>query len=356
MDSFALAGWAPLAALLVSLALTRTVIGVARRYRLVARPKADRWHQTPTALFGGVAIFATVAAGCLLLLSSPVYAQRYDLFGLLAGGLIVFLVGLSDDIRPLRPKVKLMGQILAALPFLWGIGRLYTYGWGAFAMSAPVLLLWMVGLTNAFNLLDNMDGLCGGAAVIVGVILTAFCLLHKLPETGLLAALVAAACLGFLAFNFRAWEKEPVARIFMGDCGSLFLGYMLAGLTIIAVSNSQTDKTGAVALPLLIMALPIFDTTLVSIIRRLEGRAISQGGKDHSSHRLVYTGLTSKQAVLVLHAISLVGGIAAICVAKLHDPPITVVTAALYAIGLFGFGIFLSRFSDAPIAVTPALE
>lgn len=356
MDSFALAGWAPLAAVLLSVALTRTVIGLAHRYGLVARPKADRWHQTPTALFGGVAIVATIAAGWLLMLSNPVYAGRYDLFGLLAGGLIVFLVGLRDDARPLPPKVKLMGQIIAAIPFLWGIGRLYTYGWAAFAMSVPVLLLWMVGLTNAFNLLDNMDGLCGGTAAIVGIVLTLFCLLHRLPETGLLAALIVAGCLGFLIFNFRIWQKEPAARIFMGDCGSLFLGYMLAGLTIIAVSNSQTDKTGAVALPLLIMALPIFDTTLVSIIRRLEGRAISQGGKDHSSHRLVYTGLTPKQAVLVLHAISLVGGVAAICVAKLHDPPVTVVTAALYAIGLFGFGVFLSRFSDAPIAVTPALE
>src|SRR5579871_2235550 len=312
MDVLALAGWAPPAAVLLSLALTRAVIAVARRRGLVAQPKADRWHRAPTALFGGVAIFLAAAGGGLLLLTSPVYAQRYDLFGLLAGGLIVFLVGLRDDIRPLPPKIKLIGQTIAALPFLWGIGRLYTYGWGAFAMSAPVLLLWMVGLTNAFNLLDNMDGLCGGAAAIVASILAVFCLLHWLPETGLIAALLAAACLGFLAFNFRPWEKEPVARIFMGDCGSLFLGYMLAGLTIIAVSNSQTDKAGAVALPLLIMALPIFDTTLVSIIRRREGRAISQGGKDHSSHRLVYTGLTPKQAVLVLHAISLGGGIAAI--------------------------------------------
>ena len=351
-------------ALLVSLALTRLVIGLAHRYHWVAAPKADRWHQQPTALYGGVAIFLTFAAGCLLLLADPAHARRLDLFGLLLGGLIIFAVGLWDDVHSLSPRIKLMGQIAAAVPFLIGVGFLYTAytgtytgSWLAFACCVPILLFWMVALTNAFNLLDNMDGLSAGTATIVGVVLAAFCYLHPSQDNGivsLLCALIAASCLGFLCFNFRLGERK--ARIFMGDCGSMFLGYMLAGLTIIGVSNSGPDKPGALALPLLFMALPIFDTTLVTIIRRREGRAISQGGKDHSSHRLVYAGLTEKQAVLLLYVISLIDGAAALCVATLRNPPVTVITVLLCALGLSGLGIFLSRFAAEPKPIVSGLD
>src|SRR5262249_6971892 len=158
------------------------------------------------------------------------------------------------------------------------------------------LLFWMLTLTNSFNLLDNMDGHSAGVATVIASLLTAYGLTHGAPLVAGLSALIAASCLGFLWFNFRI--AEP-ARIFMGDCSSMFLGYMLAGLGVLSLYRETSAMLPACALSLLLMALPLFDTTLVIVRRKREGRAISQGGRDHSSHRLVYAGLSEKQSVLL---------------------------------------------------------
>jgi UDP-GlcNAc:undecaprenyl-phosphate GlcNAc-1-phosphate transferase len=346
-----------LATLVISLLFTQLMIHLARRYEWIEKPKADRWHQKPTALYGGVGIFATFATGCAMLQYRIDYLQRYDLLGLLAGGIFLFFVGLRDDARALNPVVKLMGQIMAVMPFLVGAGLAFTSK--TFVIGIPLVLFWMVALTNAFNLLDNMDGLTAGTAAIVGSFLALYCYLHDQTNVGLLSALVSTSCLGFLWFNFR---RKGSARIFMGDCGSMLLGYMLAGLAVIAFcptsDEAPSNKVAQCILPLMIMAAPIFDTMLVIVRRKREGRAISQGGKDHSSHRLVYAGCSEKQAVFALYSVSLLGGASALFLDYLHNTFLTIFVVLACAVALLLFGVYLSRFTEpryAP-APTPVLD
>ncbi len=334
-------------ALLLSLVLTRGMINLANRKKWLVPPKADRWHQKPTALYGGIAIVATYTIGCLALLVRPEFRNRYDLIGLFSGGMVLFIVGLCDDAYALNPLVKLLGQVMSVTPFLVGAGLAFTSA--IFVVSIPLVLFWMVALSNAFNLLDNMDGLSAGTAVVVGLVLSAYCFLRPtvgFHATGALCALTAASSLGFLYFNFR---RKGSARIFMGDCGSMFLGYMLSGLAVIAfcptAPSSIVNGASQCALALLVMALPILDTTLVIIIRKREGRAISQGGKDHTSHRLVYSGFSEKQAVLILFGVSLLGGLAALVVARQHQPARIFLVLAGCTVLLVRFGAYLSRFS-----------
>lgn len=323
----------------LSLILTYLVIVLAQRNEWVVRPKADRWHQKPTALYGGVAIFSTFTLASLLFFASNQARENAQVTGLLLGGAILFAVGLRDDIRPLNPLVKLVGQVMAITPFL--VGMLLAYPTPATAVFMPFLLFWMLTLTNSFNLLDNMDGLSAGTAVVVGISLSVYFRLHELFHYAVLCGLLIAACLGFLWFNFRV---KGNAKIFMGDCASMFLGYTLAGLMALGVVPSASTPTTALMLPLLLMAIPIFDTAFVIVRRKREHRPISQGGRDHSSHRLVYAGLTEKQAVLALHLLSLIFGLMGILLEEFYRP----VFAALILLGgvggLFALGNYLSLF------------
>jgi UDP-GlcNAc:undecaprenyl-phosphate GlcNAc-1-phosphate transferase len=338
----------------LSIVLTRSMITLAQRREWVNKPKADRWSQTPTALYGGVAIVAAFAVGAVIALFLLATPQHYDLFGLFAGGILLFAIGLRDDVHPLNPLVKLVGQVVAIMPFLVGAGLAFTSK--TFVLSIPLVLFWMLALTNAFNLLDNMDGLSAGTAAIVGTAIGAYSILHHMLLPGVLALLVTASCLGFLVYNFRL--REP-AKIFMGDCGSMFLGYMLSGLAVIAfcpVAPMSLDLQAAqCALPLLIMAMPIFDTTLVVIIRKREGRAISQGGRDHSSHRLVYMGRNDKQAVGLLYGVSAVAGGAAILLGQVHNSAMVFGAIVAEVLVLVYLGIYLNRFSEPIHAVVRPL-
>ena len=335
-------------ALLCSTALTQAVILLARKFNLVAIPKADRWHETPTALYGGIAIVLTFVIVSAVVIARFAPPHSYEILGLFVGGIFLFALGVRDDAVPLNPLVKLLGQVMAVTPFLIGIGLAHTSPLYVFAL--PVVLLWMVALTNAFNLLDNMNGLSAGTAAAVSGVLALYAFQHGDPLIGLFSALLAASCLGFLYFNCRF---ATPAHIFMGDCGSMFLGYMLAGLTVLGVVRPQSAPLTSLTLPFLFMTLPIFDTLLVIVRRKREGRAISQGGKDHSSHRLVYSGLSPKQAVFALYSISLVcGGIGILC-ELLHRPILLPFLVVGVAAGLWYFGSYLSRFTS-PMQVTTA--
>ncbi|MCS6777272.1 MAG: MraY family glycosyltransferase [Chloroherpetonaceae bacterium] len=333
----------------LSLAITRLIILLAHRYGWVARPKQDRWHQKPTALYGGVAIVVAYIAGSSMMVPQIQGVAGPALAGLLIGGVTLFGVGLRDDVRALNPLVKLLGQVMAVMPFL--VGVMITDSSPRVALSTPLLMLWMVGLTNAFNLLDNMDGLSAGTAVVVGGVLTFYCILAHLPGYALLSAVLIASCLGFLWFNFRPYGN---AQIFMGDCGSMFLGYMLAGLTVLSVCPSASTPLAGALVPLFLMAVPLFDTCLVIMCRRREGRAISQGGKDHSSHRLVYAGFSEKQAVLLLHGLSLLFGATGLFISFFHNPVIAISLLVLGISGLIVLGNFLSGFTGAMPTVLPA--
>jgi UDP-GlcNAc:undecaprenyl-phosphate GlcNAc-1-phosphate transferase len=293
-------------AFVASFIATFLVRAAARRLGLVARPRADRWHRKPTALFGGVGIFAAFLL--IFVLERPTDVGGDVLLVACSTGM--FLLGLVDDFVQLKPYAKLVGQIIIATAFtMFGI-RLHWLP--SAVLDQAVTIFWLVGITNALNLLDNLDGLAGGVAAIAALYLVYLCHLAGEIEIAKVAAGFAGAIGGFLVFNFNP------ASIFMGDCGSLFLGFFLGGLVLV---NSRKAVGGNIisvlAVPVLLLLIPIIDTTLVTLSRRLHGRRISQGGRDHTSHRLVALGLSERAAALTLWVFATASGAVALLVRQL---------------------------------------
>jgi UDP-GlcNAc:undecaprenyl-phosphate GlcNAc-1-phosphate transferase len=315
-------------ALLLSLTLTPLIRMGARRYGFVVQPRVDRWHQKPTALFGGVGIFLAFAIPFAVL-----NEHERSLLFLMAGATIVFGLGIADDLHPVQPYIKLVVQIMAA--------GLATYG--AFAPShgmglllIPLAIFGLVALTNAFNLLDNMDGLSAGTACITSFFLFLISYTTQNWMIALCAAILFGATLGFLFYNFHP------ATIFMGDSGSMFLGFTLAALTMKGNWGEATNLLLMVVTPLMVLAVPIFDTTFVALVRWINGRAISQGGRDHTSHRLVAFGLPEKRAVLLFYLISGICGSLAF-LGVWYNAILPSILGTLVVIGISCLGIFLSR-------------
>lgn len=295
------AGSAFLLALAASLAATPLVRLVALRRGFVARPTSDRWHRRPTALLGGIAVFAATVSAAARDGWPP---APFPAIG--AGAVLVFLVGLAGDLLKLRPTTKLAWQIAAASLAVWGGASL---GWtSSLTLDTLLTIFWFIGVTNAFNLVDNMDGACAGVGTIAAAAVAAIGLLAPGGSaTGAIwAAALAGALAGFLVFNFHP------ARIFLGDSGSLFIGFLLAGLTSAVATGATSSRLSLVAAPVLVLAVPIFDTTLVTLARRLSGRRASVGGTDHTAHRLVRLGLSEVRAVMVLYLLTSLAGAAAV--------------------------------------------
>lgn len=316
-------------AIVGSLVFTPLVMHLGRRLDWVAYPRADRWHGQPTALMGGIAIYLAATLGVLVVL------PLQDIWALWTGATLMFVVGTIDDLSQIQPAAKLAAQVVATGLLLYGG---YTFGvhWPLW-VSLPFTLLWVIGITNAVNLLDNMDGLSAGVAAIAAFIMVVFAGLTGSAQTVALGGAVGGAAFGFLVFNFKP------ARIFMGDCGSLFLGFSIAALALIVQQQADVAGQFAVALvPLAVLSVPILDTTLVTFMRKLAGRPVSQGGRDHTSHRLVFLGLSEKQAVLMLYALSLGSGALALVV-------LFVDVKLFYALSVFVgavlgvFGVHLAR-------------
>ncbi|MCG6981588.1 MAG: glycosyl transferase [Deltaproteobacteria bacterium] len=298
-----------LLAFALSAGLTPLVRKVAIRFGQVAEPREDRWHSRPTAVMGGVAIaisFYLALLGLLIFLPTAGPLAKY--LPLLVCAFLVFVLGLVDDMYSLAPQTKLVGQIIAA-SFLVFFG--FKINWfESYTFNTFFSIFWIVGITNAFNLLDNMDGLSAGIAVISLLFLAAITIINLGGGIGnghlLLIALFMGALLGFLLYNFHP------ASIFMGDGGSLFIGFLLAGLSTHARVFHSTHLLPIIMVPVLILFIPILDTGFVSVMRTLFGRSIARGGRDHSSHRLVAIGLPERQAVLTLYGFSLFGGTVAL--------------------------------------------
>ena len=300
-------------ALVLTAVLTPLVHGAALGAGLVRQASTDRWHRRPTPAIGGVAIYAGfgIALGVGFLLApdvaAPLGARAARALlpwsprdGLLAAGTLIFLVGLVDDLVALKPLQKLAGQVsAAAVLVLSGIG---VWATGSYVMDVALSVIWFVAISNAMNLLDNMDGLAAGIAAIAASYLGLLFFLEGQTGLLLLSLALAGSLLGFLAHNY------PPARIFMGDSGSLFLGLFLAGLSLSPTPGLSRSLFAVVAVPALILAIPILDTTLVTVGRVLEGRPVSQGGKDHTSHRLVALGVQEDRALWVLWSLALGGG------------------------------------------------
>ncbi len=308
-----------LLAFAVSLALTPGVRAVALWRGWVSTPRPDRWHQRETALFGGVAIYAATLVAFLQFV--PIQNDQ-TFIGILIGGSFMFLVGLIDDIKKTPPYAKLLGQIVAACTAVYsGI----TFEMLPTVLAIPVTILWIVGVTNAFNLIDNMDGLAAGIAVIAGGILFVYSFLNGVLFVALVSLALAGASLGFLIFNFHP------ARIFMGDSGSMFIGYLVSVVAIMGTANHVSNLLATLIVPIAVLGVPIFDTAFVTLLRRIRGSAITQGGRDHASHRLVTLGLSERKAVLLIYAISVFFGAVAFFYARV-DISLVVIMTVLTAI------------------------
>ena len=298
----------PIASLTVSallvVLLTPWAAKLGTRIGAVAQPGERTVHEGIIPRFGGLAIIvAALVVDLALLLSHG--ALDKQTWGWILGALLVFALGAVDDCRSLPARLKLLGQILAALiPVLLGVRILFLrnpFG-GTIALNTwgiPFTVIWIVVLTNAINLIDGLDGLAAGVCAIAGVTMTAMALVSTPPMSAvaLLSATLAGASLGFLYHNFNP------ARVFMGDSGAYFLGYSLACLSVMGALKTPVGIT--VVIPLLLFGLPIFDT-LFAVARRIVRLkpVLSHPDKGHIHHRLLRLGMTQRQAVLAIYSVT----------------------------------------------------
>ena len=322
----------------LSLIFTPLVRLVAIKGGLISFPRADRWHKKPTALLGGVSIYAATVIPVILL-----NIRDKNALGLFLGATILFAVGLADDKFHFTPYAKLFAQIIAGcIPIVFGI----TIGLplSISFLSVPLTLLWVVGVTNSFNLLDNIDGLAAGIAAIASLMLFFSSLVFSNNPLGICGLILSGAALGFLPFNFAP------AKIFMGDSGSMFLGYSLAVISITGTTRHLSNLFITMFIPVLILCVPIFDTLFVMLVRKFRGVKIFEGGKDHTSHHLVTLGISQKKTVVLLYLLSIGFGSIGILYARLNAFVISVISVLAIIILLF-FGFFLteetSRNSDS---------
>jgi UDP-GlcNAc:undecaprenyl-phosphate/decaprenyl-phosphate GlcNAc-1-phosphate transferase len=329
---------------------------------VVDNPRSDRFHGEPVPLLGGNAIYMAFLLGLMIrglvdvweatLMFSGLFFQLYGMvkfprknhifftlaalwcslggifaadgedqvLGLLIGGTILLLVGNVDDARGgVHPRIKLAGQMIAAfflfyygisVAFFTDVATMWGMPWLNW-LAYPFTLLWIIGLTNAFNLIDNMNGLSCGVAVTSSFFFGLISFANGQIDLGFIFFILVGAGVGYLPHNF------PQARIFMGDSGALFTGFVIAGLSIVGSWGTAAGVPGgglklSLAIPMLVLIYPIFDVTLVTVTRIFRGKPISLGGKDHSSHRLVRMGLKPADAVLLIYAFNSFAGFCAL--------------------------------------------
>lgn len=322
------------------LVFTPIIRSIAIKKGCLAYPSKERWHRKPTALLGGIAIYLATACALFVIdgftklipyVVVPASATQPPPIAsaLWIGMTLVFLLGLLDDFIHIKPHTKLIGQFLVASMTTF-LG--FRLNWvSSMTLDTTLTIIWIVGITNAFNLIDNMDGLCAGIGLIAALYLSS--LFHATSPEAYIASLILAGTLaGFLFYNFSP------ATIFMGDSGSLMIGYTMALLSL----HAGTEASSTVAtytVPIMILMVPILDTTMVTLIRLLSGRKASVGGKDHTSHRLVLMGLSERGAVLFLYLIGTVSGFAGIFVSRsdgLTSPAVIIpVSLSILLMGIY---------------------
>ena len=305
------------------------VIKLADRIGAMDKPDQRKVHSGAMPRLGGLAIFVAfiIAAIVALDISGPY-------MGLIAGACIIFIVGMLDDVYQLSPWIKLAGQIIAAAVAIY-FGIIVHFVTNPFdgilslgLLSIPVTFLWMVGVTNAINLIDGLDGLAGGVSAIAGITMGIVALLQGQSEVALLAFLLVAAIAGFLPHNFYP------AKTFMGDGGSNLLGFILACLAIMGTAKSAALIS--LFIPIVILGIPIFDT-FFAIIRRINNKApIFKPDKDHLHHRLLALGMSQRHSVLIIYLLSSFFGIVAITLSFTTSPKAMLILAFLLLLMVMG--------------------
>lgn len=313
----------------ISYIITPVIRSIAIKLDYMDHPKTNKVHAHPTALLGGLAIYISFIVGIIAIIG---FTQDPKLISILVGCTFLLVVGLVDDKMGMMPQVKLLGQFLAAMMVIKSGVRvefLHNY-----YLNTIFTYIWIIGITNSFNLLDNMNGLSAGIAVIASIFFGIVMCCGNQMAIAIVAFALAGAGLGFLRHNF------PKANIFMGDTGSLVLGFVLASLAVMG-SWSTKFLTTSLVMPLLILAYPIFDTMLVTIMRLIEGRSIFQGGRDHSSHRMALLGFKKRRAVLAIYGICISLGVSALLMQTLALKPAMVLFGAV-AMLMISLGIRLA--------------
>src|ERR1700730_13716265 len=331
------------ASFVLALVLTPLVRAFARRFGVVAKPKTDRWHKKPTAMLGGVAIWLSVVTTYLIFVPHTPYG-----WVIVKASSFLFLVGLVDDLIHIKPYQKLIGQVLgSSFVVYYGLSLPWTQ---SVPVNMALTIFWLIGITNALNLLDNMDGLAAGIAIIAaGFLALSFINTGQMTDAVMLAAF-AGSLLGFLAYN-----SNP-ASIFMGDCGSMFVGFFLASAALVNVSGGRSRSfLPVLAVPILVLFIPIFDTTFVTILRKFSGRAASQGGRDHTSHRLVALGMSERRAVWMLYGFAVFSGLLAMLVRQMKlDVSLAAIagfTVLLTLLGVYLAGVKVYDENEASLAM-----
>ncbi len=317
-------------ALVIAIALTPVSKWLAPHMGLVAHPRARDIHTKPVPKLGGLAILVGVLAMAVLLGQQPAFQQ---LAAIVIGATLMSFMGLVDDRFQLNAYVKLGFQVGVAI-------MAYLFDVRVMIFSSPLLdglltVLWIVGITNAMNMLDNMDGLLAGVSAVIAAFFTVLAAINGQYLVSLLSAAVLGACLGFLF-----WNLNP-ASVFMGDSGSMFLGFLLA---CIAIKLRFIGQTPAVSwmVPVIVMGLPIFDTTLVTLSRLRRGKnPLTSPGKDHSSHRIANHGFSKREAVMILYLACGALGVIAIIASVAN-----IVASFMIAISLLAVGAYMLWFME----------
>ncbi len=354
--------------LLLALAVTPLAGRLADRMHLVDQPGKERFSRKVTPYGGGIAIFlclilVLVAAYLLVVFlrayatpeppaTWPEWARKmlmvlqpylrglvwgrtlFKISAVLGGGLVVFLLGMVDDARGIMPGPKLLVQAAAAMLLVAADVRI-TFFVHNQVVSAVLTVLWVVLLTNAFNLLDNMDGVSAGVALVASSLFFVVAVQADQFFVAAFLAVFSGVLLGFLRYNFSP------ARLFMGDAGSLFIGFILAGLTISGTYYSGRGNLAAICMPVLILGVPLFDTASVMWIRWQEGRPFFQGDTNHFSHRLVRLGLSVREACLTIYLLAMVLGGAATLLRDMGNQGTVLVM--LVAVGVIALIVLLEN-------------
>ena len=312
----------------ITFVFTPVCLKLAPKIGAIDIPKDNRRvHKQPIPRLGGIAIFLGVMM--VILFMVPMTKQT---IGILISGTLITLIGVLDDIYHLSAKKKLFFQIVCALILFYSgirinyIGHPFKEGYVFFPglVSCIITVIWIVGITNTINLIDGLDGLAAGITAIASFSMAYIAYLNDRPEVALITLAIAGGTLGFLPYNFNP------AKIFMGDGGSLFLGLMLATVSIIGPMKGAAAI--ATVMPVLVLGLPIFDTAFAIYRRLLNGKSIMEADKGHIHHRILSKGMNQKKTVIILYALSGILGVSAILVNKnmiLETTVLIILTSAL---------------------------
>jgi UDP-GlcNAc:undecaprenyl-phosphate GlcNAc-1-phosphate transferase len=330
-------------ALPVSAAVILALLRSPAARLLVKPPRGDRWRMETMPILGGIGIFAGVLVALAVSSARGGFEPSHELLGIVGGCAIVFFAGLWDDLRSVGPLGKLASQVVAsALVIATGTTvTIVGHGW----LGAALATVWLVALTNAFNLLDNMDGLAATlAALAAGFFALDAYFVHGNVEVLALSVAIVLACVGFLPFNLRPGRR---AAVFMGDSGSQVLGFALGCLGLAAWQVAGTT-VATLVLPLLVLGVPILDTALVTVLRLLEGRPVARGGRDHSSHRLVRYGLSEWNTVALLAVVAAALGGTSLAYSLVDNGRITLIGMLVTVVLLVQFASFLADLERRP--------